>query len=389
MKAIFTVVMFLASLALTGCGAKEQRASANTNVTPNGLTREADGTIVLPADSPKLQQIRVDAVKLGEVPVGEVVSPGKIEVNPNKVSRVVLPVPGRVSSVLVKLGDAVERGQPVLTLESPDADAAHSAYLQAMAAIVQSKSALGKAQADYERSSDLFAHNAAARKDVLAAEAAVVQCKAALDQAQATREQTERRLTLLGLKPGEFGQKITVAAPMSGKVLELLVAQGEYRNDTSAPLITIADLGTVWVAADVPETALRFIRVGERVDITLAAFPGEAFHGRVMRIADTVDPQTRTIKVRAEMENPQGRFRPEMFGSIRHTEGLRSMPLLPVGAVVQGEGHSSVFVEQAPGRFRQTEIALDQRNGNTVAVASGVKEGDRVVVDGAMLLRTQ
>ncbi|MBI2679758.1 MAG: efflux RND transporter periplasmic adaptor subunit [Candidatus Solibacter usitatus] len=381
--------MFLASLALTGCGAKEQRASANTNVTPNGLTREADGTIVLPADSPKLQQIRVDAVKLGEVPVGEVVSPGKIEVNPNKVSRVVLPVPGRVSSVLVKLGDAVERGQPVLTLESPDADAAHSAYLQAMAAIVQSKSALGKAQADYERSSDLFAHNAAARKDVLAAEAAVVQCKAALDQAQATREQTERRLTLLGLKPGEFGQKITVAAPMSGKVLELLVAQGEYRNDTSAPLITIADLGTVWVAADVPETALRFIRVGERVDITLAAFPGEAFHGRVMRIADTVDPQTRTIKVRAEMENPQGRFRPEMFGSIRHTEGLRSMPLLPVGAVVQGEGHSSVFVEQAPGRFRQTEIALDQRNGNTVAVASGVKEGDRVVVDGAMLLRTQ
>jgi cobalt-zinc-cadmium efflux system membrane fusion protein len=388
-KHIFVIALFLAAVATIGCGGKEERASANTNVTPNGLTREADGTIVLPADSPKLQQIHVDAVKLGEVPVGEVVSPGKIEVNPNKVSRVVLPVAGRVTSVLVKLGDAVERGQPVLTLESPDADAAHSAYLQAMAAIVQSKSALGKAQADYERSSDLFAHNAAAKKDVLAAEAATVQSKAALDQAQATREQTERRLTLLGLKPGEFGQKITVAAPMSGKVLELIVAQGEYRNDTSAPLITIADLGTVWVASDVPETALRFIRVGERVDITLAAYPGEAFHGRVMRIADTVDPQTRTIKVRAEMENPQGRFRPEMFGSIRHTEGMRSLPLVPVGAVVQGEGHSSVFVEQAPGRFRQTEVALDQRTGNTVAVASGVKAGDRVVVDGAMLLRTQ
>ncbi len=389
MKPIFAIVLVLAAVACTGCGGKEERASANTNVTPNGLTREADGTIVLPADSPKLQQIHVDAVKLGEVPVGEVVSPGKIEVNPNKVSRVVLPVAGRVTSVLVKLGDAVERGQPVLTLESPDADAAHSAYLQAMAAIVQAKSALGKAQADFERSSDLFAHNAAAKKDVLAAEAAVVQAKAALDQGQATREQTERRLTLLGLKPGEFGQKITVAAPMSGKVLELIVAQGEYRNDTNAPLITIADLGSVWVASDVPETALRFIRVGERVDITLAAYPGETFHGRVMRIADTVDPQTRTIKVRAEMENPQGRFRPEMFGSIRHTEGMRSMAVVPVAAVVQGEGHSSVFVEQAPGRFRQTEIALDQRTGDTVAVTSGVKAGDRVVVDGAMLLRTQ
>jgi cobalt-zinc-cadmium efflux system membrane fusion protein len=369
-KPIFVIALFLAASASTGCGAKEEHASANTNVTPNGLTREADGTIVLPADSPKLQQIRVEAVKQGEVPVGEVVSPGKIEVNPNKVSR-------------------VERGQPVLMLESPDADAAHSAYLQALATIVQFKSALGKAQAELERSSDLFAHNAAAKKDVLAAEAAVVQAKASLDQAQATREQTERRLTMLGLKPGEFGQKITVAAPMSGKVLEILVAQGEYRNDTSAPLITIADLGSVWVTSDVPETAIRFIRVGERVEITLAAFPGETFHGRVMRIADTVVPETRTIKVRAEMENPQGRFRPEMFGSIRHTEGVRSMPVVPVAAIVQGEGHSSVFVEQAPGRFRQTEVTLDQRTGETVAVASGVKAGDRVVVDGAMLLRTQ
>ncbi len=290
MKPIFVAALFLAVLAMTGCGAKEEHASANTNVTPNGLTREADGTIVLPADSPKLQQIHVDTVKQGEVPVGEVVSPGKIEVNPNKVSRVVLPVAGRIVSVLVKLGDAVERGQPVLMLESPDADAAHSAYLQALATIVQFKSALGKAQADLERSSDLFAHNAAAKKDVLAGEAAVVQAKASLDQAQATREQTERRLTMLGLKPGEFGQKITVAAPMSGKVLEILVAQGEYRNDTSAPLITIADLTSVWVASDVPETAIRFIRVGERVEITLAAFPGETFHGRVTRIADTVDP---------------------------------------------------------------------------------------------------
>jgi len=388
-KPTFVIALFLAVAAITGCGAKEEHASANTNVTPNGLTREADGTIVLPADSPKLQQIHVDTVKQGEVPVGEVVSPGKIEVNPNKVSRVVLPVAGRIVSVLVKLGDAVERGQPVLMLESPDADAAHSAYLQALATIVQFKSALGKAQADLERSSDLFAHNAAAKKDVLAAEAAVVQAKASLDQAQATREQTERRLTMLGLKPGEFGQKITVAAPMSGKVLEILVAQGEYRNDTSAPLITIADLSSVWVASDVPETAIRFIHVGERVDITLAAFPGETFHGRVMRIADTVVPETRTIKVRAEMENPQGRFRPEMFGSIRHTEGVRSMPVVPVAAVVQGEGHSSVFVEQAPGRFRQTEVTLDQRSGDTVAVAAGLKAGDRVVVDGAMLLRTQ
>jgi cobalt-zinc-cadmium efflux system membrane fusion protein len=112
-------------------------------------------------------------------------------------------------------------------------------------------------------------------------------------------------------------------------------------------------------------------------------------HGRVMRIADTVDPQTRTIKVRAEMENLQQRFRPEMFGSIRHTEGTRSLPVIPVGAIVQGEGHSSVFVEESPGRFRQTEVTLDQRTGDLVAIVRGVKTGDRIVVDGAMLLKAQ
>ncbi len=383
-------ILLLAGLVLAGCGTKERNAMANAGAPPpGGVVREADGTLMLPADSPKLKQLRVDTVQTQEVPVGEVVSPGKIEANPNHVSRVVFPVAGRVASVLVKLGDFVERGQPVLTLESPDADTAHSAYLQAEAAIVQSKSAVGKAQADYERSNDLFTHNAAPKKDVLAAEAALVQAKAGSDQAQALREQTSRRLELLGLKPGQFGQKITVPAPMSGRVLELSIAPGEYRNDTNAPVMTIADLQTVWVSADVPETAIRFIREGERVDISLAAYPGETFRGRVMRIADTVDPQTRTIKVRAEMDNAKRRFRPEMFCSIRHTEGMRSMPVLPVGAVVQDEGRSSVFVEQAPGRFRQVDVTLGQRSGDVVAVTHGVKAGDRVVVDGAMLLKAQ
>ena len=113
--------------------------------------------MVIPADSPKLKEIHVDAVDEAPVPFDEVVSPGKIEANPNRVSHVTLPVTGRISTVLVKLGDAVKRGEPLLTIESPDADAAESAYLQSQAALTQAKANLNKAQADYDRSTDLFA----------------------------------------------------------------------------------------------------------------------------------------------------------------------------------------------------------------------------------------
>jgi cobalt-zinc-cadmium efflux system membrane fusion protein len=153
--------------------------------------------------------------------------------------------------------------------------------------------------------------------------------------------------------------------------------------------MTIADLSTVWVASDVPESYIRFIQVGEPVEISLVAYPGETFEGHVMRIADAVDPQTRTVKVRAEMQNPHGRFRPEMFGSIHHIESTTAVPVLPVGAVIQGDTHSLVFLEQGPGRFRQTEVTIGKRLGDRVPVLAGVEAGARVVVDGVMLLKGQ
>jgi cobalt-zinc-cadmium efflux system membrane fusion protein len=374
-------------LLLAGCGKKEDGPVAAAP--PVGEVRETDGTVVIPADSPKLKQILVDTVKAADVPFDVVTSPGRIEANPNLISRVLLAVPGRVDSVLVKIGDAVDRGQPLLTIESPDADAVQSAFLQAEAALTQAKANLNKAQADFDRATDLFEHNAVAKKDVLTAENALAQSKAALEQAHAAREQAARRLTLLGLKPGSFGQKVTVTAPISGKVLEMSVAPGEYRNDTRVPLMTIADLSTVWVSSDVPESAIRFIRAGERIAVQLSAYPGETFHARVMRIADMVDPQTRTIKVRAEMDNSKGRLRPEMFGTIRHTEETRVVPVIPTGAVMQGDGKTVVFVETGPGRFRPLEVKVGNRSGNVLPVLAGLRPGDRVVVGGAMLLRAQ
>jgi cobalt-zinc-cadmium efflux system membrane fusion protein len=382
-------ILLCTLLVLAACGKKEEAPVTAAAAPTAGEERAPDGSVTIPADSPKLKEIRLAEVKTASVPFDEVTSPGKIEANPNLMSRVALPLTGRVSAVMVKLGDSVQRGDALLNLESPDADAGVGAYLQGQAAITQAKANLNKAQADYDRAADLFEHNAVARKDVLTAENALAQAKAAVEQAQAGLEQSDRKLRLLGLKPGAFGQKVTVSAPISGKVLDMSVAAGEYRNDTNTPVITIADLSTVWVSSDVPESSIRFIQVGEPIDVELTAYPGETFHGRVTRIADMVDPQTRTIKVRAVMDNARGKLRPEMYATIRHTDSMKTLPVIPVGALLQGDGKTSVWVETAPGHFQPVEVKTGDRAGDMLPIISGLKPGDHIVVDGAMLLRAQ
>lgn len=369
-------------LGLAGCGGD---AAAPPPAVPRRATNSA--VIEIPADSPKLAQIKVAEVRLEEMPTDEFTAPGKIEVNPNRISKVILPVAGRVTDVLVKFGDAVRMDQPLLMIESPEADAAASAYLQAEGGVAQSQSALHKAETDLERVQDLFKGDAIARKEVIAAETAVAQAKAILKQAQAALQQAKARLDMLGLSAGAFRQKITVRAPLSGKITEMNVVAGEYRNDLSAPLLTIADLSTVWMAADVPESSIRLVKAGERFDVTLSAFPGEVFQSRVARIADSVDPQTRTIEVWAELANPEGRLRPEMFGEVRHFESFHSVAVVPAAAVIQAQKRTIVYRELEKGKFIQTDVQVGKRSAGKLPVLSGLEPGDRVVVDGAMLLR--
>lgn len=385
MKSPMTASLLLASLLLAGCG-KEEKTSAHEAPDPVAPPART-GQVTVPADSPKLQQIKVEPVREMEVATDEVVAPGKIEVNPNRVTHIVLPLGGRVTNVMVHLGDFVKQGQPVLLVESPDVDQAMSTYLQTEAAISTAKSVMLKAKADVDRLHDLDAHNAVAKKDVLNADAVYQQSQAAVEQANVTQKQALRRLDMLGLKPGEFGQKVAVRAPISGKVLEMNIVPGEYRNDTNANLITIADLSSVWVSSDVPETKMRLIQRGERIDIELAAYPGQTFHGRVTRIADTLDPTSRTIKVSAEVPNPGEKLRPEMYGSIRHVDATRRSPVVPSGAIIQGDGQNVVYREITRGQFQQTPVTLGNRSGDMVAVLSGLEPGQRVVTDGVMLLK--
>ena len=370
---------------ISGCGRAPEPA-AKTPEKPPPAASDA-GRIEIPADSPKLKQLQIAEVKLASMPTDEFTAPGKVEVNPNHVSKVLLPVAGRVAEVMVRFGDAVKKNDPVLTVESPEADAAASAAMQAEAQVTDAQAALNKAQQDFERVSELYKGDAIAKKEVVAAETTLAQARTALRQAQTAQQQAAARLDLFGLKPGSFRQRIVVRAPLSGKVTEMTVVAGEYRNDLSAPLLTIADLSSVWISAEVPESAIRLVKPGELFDVSLTAYPDEVFHSRVARMADAVDPQTRTLKVWAELGNPGGKLRPEMFGEVRHIESYHQVPVVPARSVIQTQGKAVVYRETAPGRFEQTTVEVGRRSGELMPVTSGLAAGARVVVDGAMLLR--
>lgn len=380
-----SVLLSLPLLAwLTACGSSPQ-SPAPAAPPPAPVRRNAD-QVVIPPDSPKLAQIRTEPVATATVPSVVVTAPGKVEANPNRISRVILPIPGRVTAVFPKIGDFVKQGQPLLTIESADADAAVASLQQAESALIQSRSALAKAQLDHDRDKDLFEHGAIPQKEVLNSQAVVVQAQAGVDQTRAALEQSRRRLQILGIAPGSYGQRITLRSPIAGKVLEMSVLSGEFRNDLSQPVMSIADLSAVWITSDVPETSIRLVKANEPVHIELAAYPGETFNGRVTLIGDVVDPESRTVKVRAEMPNPGGRLKPEMFSTIQLAGQPEDRPTVPAAAIVATEGRTFVWRQASPGTFEKVTITTGAQSAGRVAVLSGLNAGDRVVVDGVMLL---
>jgi membrane fusion protein, heavy metal efflux system len=381
-RRLFNVVVV--TIAMTAC--VPRGAQVPQRATVDAAEVSADRSITIAPDSPQLTRIAVMTVEAARVASEVVVAPGKIEADPSLVSKVALPVAGRVTRVMVRLGDAVSRGAPLLTIESPEIGATVSAYRQAQARVSETRAAQTKADADLARARDLFENRAIAQKDVLAAQSAAVQAKGDVTQAESAVAEARKKLEIFGLQPESADQTTTVRAPVGGKVLDLTVVAGEYRSDTTAPLMTIADLSSVFMAADVPETEIRLIRPGIDVGVTLAAYPGEAFHATVSRVADTVDPQTRTIKVRSTMSNPNGRLRPEMFGQIQYAADFQLLPVVPTSAIIHDDERTQVFVEEGRGRFRPVPVVLGNKNGGVVAVTRGLKPGDRVVVDGAMLL---
>ena len=300
--------------------------------------------------------------------------PAIVEAEPARTVKVLPPVAGRLIDLKIQLGERVERGQELAVIDSSDLAQAYADEDKARSAVKMTKQALDRAVA-------LEKYSAGSVKDRQQAENDHA-------QAQAELERTQSRLRAIGVVADlkEEGRKLSLKAPVSGSVIDLQVARGAHLNDTTAAIMTIANLDEIWVTANVPEKDTALVAQGQAVDVVFAAYPGEVFKGRVLFVSDILDPDTRRTKVRIAFQNPNMRLKPNMFASATFVTPKQTVPIVPTTAVVLRNEADQVFVEIAPWTFEARPIEIDFQQGNQAVIAHGLEAGQRVVVRGAVLL---
>jgi cobalt-zinc-cadmium efflux system membrane fusion protein len=336
------------------------------------LIRSGD-TVTVPEGSALRTKLAIEPVAEKEIR-RDLVLPAVVEADPSHLIKVAPPLAGRVTQLKVQLGERVQAGQPLVVIDSPDLAAAYSDYDRATVL-------LALAQKIRDRQRGLEKAGGAALKDLQQAETEYVTAEVEFQRATAHLKQ-------IGVDPDTANKSrtVTVIAPMAGSVIDLGVAPGEYWNDATAALMTVADLSTVWVTASVPESDTALVAKGQAVDVVFAAYPGEAFHGQVLFVSDVVDPDTRRTKVRTAFDNPAMRLRPGMFANVSFHAPSQSMPVVPTSALLLKDDASQVFVETAPWTFQARSVDIGFQQGDEAVLTSGVKAGDRVVVKGGVLL---
>ena len=187
-----------------------------------------------------------------------------------------------------------------------------------------------------------------------------------------------------------FTGRIPIVSPLAGTVIDRKITEGQFVQSDSTPIITVADLSAVWIVGDLFERDLRFVKIGAPATVATAAYAGEPFHGRVSYISDALDPATRAAKVRIAVANPGSRLKPEMFAnvSVDLPEVERAITV-PARAVFVEDGRSFVYVEKDAGHFERRAVDVADTPGGDRRVLNGLHAGERVVVDGALLLRQE
>jgi len=367
-----------------GLGAVAYRVIANSSpalLPPAGesaplLTRNG-GRIIIPDGSPLRDKLTIDAVG-AQVIQPNVVLPAVVEADPARLAKVLPPLAGRVTQLKVQLGEEVIRGQPLAVLDSPDLATAYADYDRAKVLLVL-------AQRNRDRLRDLARSGGAALREQQQAEADYV-------TAEVENQRTGARLRQIGVDPDTTGEAtnksraVTISAPVSGSVIDLAVAPGALWNDSTAALMTVADLSTIWVTANVPEKDTSLVAKGQSVDIIFAAYPREVFNGQVLFVSNVLDPDTRRTKVRINIDNAAMRFKPGMFANVTFFAPSQTMPIVPTTALVLKDDANQVFVEVAPWTFAAVPVEIGFQQGDEAVVQSGLKVGDRVVVKGGVLL---
>jgi cobalt-zinc-cadmium efflux system membrane fusion protein len=193
----------------------------------------------------------------------------------------------------------------------------------------------------------------------------------------------------LGFSENGTTDTTEITSPISGTVLDVNTASGEMQRslETANGIATVANLDTVWVTGDLFERDLGSVHPHMPVDILFAAYPGETFHGTIANIGDSLDPSTHAVKVRVVLANPGHRLKPAMFATIRISQSAQPRILVPLSAVLHVGNSTGVYIPISPGKYDLRNVQTGTTHGNQIEIVSGLRDGDRIVTEGAAFLR--
>lgn len=378
------------------CGGCKKNANAPTPATSPAGTA--------PSDSAQTHAIETEVVAPQPI-AGIIRATGKILVSENRVAMIGPVHEGRIVALYAGQGSKVAKGQKLADLESADIDEAESDYLKALAesenARRTSAAELKLAQATYDRTRVLFEKTITAGKNLQSAEHDLEVAKASaannLASTKAALAAARRHLLILGLKDSAIDALATkpnlasvfsLASPIEGIVVERNATIGATVG-TDANLFKIIDLSRVWIDANVFEKDLQRVKLGQEVKVFVPAFAGTTFSGRVILVSSVLDPDTRTVKVRTEVPNLDGRLKPDMFANVEIVTDLhRAAISIPQSAVLTDDGRTVVFVTDGKG-YAKRVVTTGMQGGDRIEIVDGLKEGETVVVKGNYLLLQQ
>jgi len=322
------------------------------------------GTVEITPEKQQLIGVEYGTVQY-ETVTGSIRAAARVTLDETKIAKVQTRLEGWIDQVFVDFtGKHVEKGDPLLTLYSPEALATQQEYLLAL-----------KAQRQME--------NNPLHEMMGSTENLVAASKKRLE----LWDITDRQIEEIG-RTGKTMLNLTLDSPISGFVTERNAFPKQHVTP-DAVLYTVADLSTVWVVADVFEYEAANVRLNSPATLTLAYLPGRTFRGRVSYILPQVDPNTRTLKVRIQFDNPGYPLKPEMYGEVEFQTGGTRKLVVPQTAVLNSGDRQVVFLDRGNGYFEPREVTVGAQTDNRVEILSGLQPGERIVISGNFLIDSE
>ncbi len=341
------------------------------------LPKMQKGEIYLAPNSPKRTYVKTMNLKLTQHALLEPLA-GKIVFNESVTSRISSPMAGRVIAAPVTLGSAVSAGATLLELDSPDVADAESDF-------VKSQANLTFATRSFNRQQELYAGKAIARKEL-------EQAEDTLNNARSDLQRTQQRLKNLHLGAGQNDGRFILRSPMTGVVVERNVTQGmEVRPDLDKLLFLVSDLKKLTVLMNVYEVDLSKIKLGQKLSVLVSAYPNEKFPATVQYIGQTLDESTRTVQMRCDLPNADGRLLPNMYTTIAIDSDVNDQAIvIPLTAIFTEDDIDYVFVVGgAADHFHKRRVELGLRLKGTAVVLNGLQPNEELVTEGALMLRAE